>query len=173
MYCPNCGAESTFGLNYCKHCGGNLSETTQSVSPPATRNVLAALILAAATVAIVLGGLAIVFTHTLSLIGPQPPGFAPPVHDAVVVAGMMVLFGSAAILFSTLMLIKLFSRVMGFDSPVGLSRSVTDKTARPAKTFLSGPNVAQIPAPPIAMQSVTEHTTRNFEPRVYHRDTSE
>jgi hypothetical protein len=166
MYCPNCGAESTFGLNYCKHCGGNLSETTQSISPPATRNVLAALILAAATVAIVLGGLAIVFTHTLSLIGPQPPGFMPPVHDAVAVAGMMVLFGSAAIVFSTLMLIKLFSRVMGFDS-------VTDKPARRAKTFLPGPNVAQIPAPPIAMQSVTEHTTRNFEPRVYQRDTSE
>jgi hypothetical protein len=166
MYCPNCGTESILGLNYCKHCGGNLSETTQSTSPPVTRNVLAALILAAATVAIVLGGLAIVFTYTLSLIGPQPPGFTPPVHDAVAVAGMMVLFGSAAIVFSTLMLIKLFSRVMGFDS-------VTDKTTRRSKTVLPGPKVAQIPAPPIAMQSVTEHTTRNFEPRVYERATRE
>jgi hypothetical protein len=166
MYCPNCGAESTFGLNYCKHCGGNLTDATQSSAAPPARNIVAALILAAATLGIVLGGLAIVFTFTLSLIGPQPPGFAPPVHDAIAVAGMMVLFGSAAIVFSTLMLIKLFSRVMGFDS-------VTDKTARRWKTFLSGPNVAQIPAPPIAMQSVTEHTTRNFEPRVYQRDTHE
>jgi hypothetical protein len=166
MYCPNCGAESTFGLNYCKHCGGNLSETTQSISPPAPRNVLAAVVLAAATVAIVLGGLAIVFTHALSLIGPQPPGFTTPAHDAVVVAGMMVLFGSAAIVFSSLMLIKLFSRVMGFGS-------VPDKPARTQRTFQPGQKLSQIPAPPIAMQSVTEHTTRNFEPRVYQRDTSE
>ncbi len=166
MYCPNCGAESTFGLNYCKHCGGNLSDTTQAAAPPPAKNILAALILAAATVAIVLGGLGIVFTHALSVIGPQPPGFSPPVHDAVVVAGMMVLFGSAAIVFSTLMLIKLFSRVMGFGS-------VSDKPARTAKTFQPGQRLPQIPAPPIAMQSVTEHTTRNFEPSVYQRDTSE
>lgn len=104
MYCPNCGMESTFGLNYCKHCGGNLSEA-QSAAPP-TRNTSAALILAAATVAIVLGGLGIVFSGALSLIGPQPTGFVPPVHDAVVVAGMMVIFGSATIGLVSLMLIK-------------------------------------------------------------------
>lgn len=166
MYCPNCGAESTFGLNYCKHCGGNLSEATQSPAPPVSKNVWAALILAAATVAIVLGGLGIVFTHALAVIGPQPPGFSTPVHDAVVVAGMMVLFGSAAVVFSTLMLIKLFSRVMGFGT-------VSDKPARAAKTFQPAQRIPQIPAPPIAMQSVTEHTTRNFDPRVYQRDTSE
>ena len=165
MYCPNCGAESTFGLNYCKHCGGNLSEATQSAAPPG-RNILAALILALATVGIVLGGLAIVFKLTLSLIGPQPPGFTPPVHDAVAVAGMMVLFGSAAIVFSTLMLIKLFARVMGFGS-------VSDHPSRPAKAFRPEQQSHQIPATPIAIQSVTEHTTRNFEPRVYQQDTRE
>lgn len=165
MYCPNCGAESTFGLNYCKRCGGNLGDAPQSAPPP-TKNILAALILAAATVVIVLAGLGIVFSEALSLIGPQPPGFAPPVHDAVVVAGMMVIFGSATIGLVTLMLIKLFSRVMGFSS-------VSDKPSRPARTFVPEQRVAQIPAPPIAVQSVTEHTTRNFEPRVYQRDTSE
>lgn len=164
MYCPECGAESTFGLNYCKHCGGNLADAPQFAAPPA-RNILAALILAAATVAIVLGGLAIVFTHTLSLIGPQPAGFTQPVEDAVAVAGMMVLFGSAAIVFSTVMLIKLFSRVMGFGS-------ASDKPVRQAKTFQPAKRLSQIPAPPVAIQSVTEHTTRNFEPRVYPRDTS-
>ena len=115
MYCPNCGAESTFGLNYCKHCGGNLSDAAQQAPPPA-RNVLAALILAAATLGIVLGGLGIVFSSALSLIGPQPPGYAAPVQDSVAVAGMMVLFGSATIGIVSLMLIKLFSRMMGFGS---------------------------------------------------------
>lgn len=165
MYCPNCGAESTFGLNYCKRCGGNLSDTTQPAAPP-TKNILAALILAAATVAIVLGGLGIVFNETLSLIGPQVPGFAPPVHDAVAVAGMMVIFGSLTVGLVALMLIKLFSRVMGFGSETG-------KHAPQVKAFTPQQHPAQISAPPIAVQSVTEHTTRNFEPRVYQRDTRE
>jgi hypothetical protein len=165
MYCPNCGAESTSGLNYCKRCGGNLSDTTQSTAPP-TRNTSAALILAAAIVAIVLGGLGIVFTEALSLIGPQPPGFAPPVHDAVAVAGIMVILGSATIGLVSLMLIRLFTRMMGLGS-------AADKPSRPSRTFLPEQRVPQIQAPPISVQSVTEHTTRNFEPRVRRRDTSE
>jgi len=165
MYCPNCGAESTFGLNYCKRCGGNLAEAPQLAEPPA-KNTLAALILAAATVAIVLGGLGIVFSIALSLIGPQPTGFAPPVHDAVAVAGMMVIFGTATIALVTLMLIKLFSRVMGFST-------TSSKTARASGTIAAQQRPQQISAPPIVMQSVTEHTTRNFEPRVRQLDTSE
>jgi hypothetical protein len=166
MYCPNCGAESTFGLNYCKHCGGGLAEVAPPNAAPPSRNIAAALILAAATVAIVLGGLGIVFTEALSVIGPQPLGFSAPVHDAVAVAAMMVLFGSAAIVFSTLMLVKLFSRVMGFGPP-------SYKQDRPAKTFQPPQRVRQIPAPPMSMQSVTEHTTRNFDPSLYRQNESE
>lgn len=164
MYCANCGAESTFGLNYCKRCGGNLSDTPQPAGPP-SKNIVAALILAAATVGIVLGGLGIVFSEALSLIGPQPAGSAPPVHDAVVVAGMMVLFGSATIGLVSLMLIKLFSRMMGIG--------YAEKPARPASAFMPQQRSPQIAAPPIVMQSVTEHTTRNFEPRLRQRDTNE
>lgn len=165
MFCPNCGAESTLGLNFCKHCGGSLSDSSPS-SPAPARNIFAALILALATAGIVLGGIAIVFNFALSLIGPQPPGYAPPVHDAIAVAMMMVLCGSGAIVFSTVMLIKLFAKVMGFGSNY--------EVPRPAKkTFTAGRNAAQLQAPPLSMHSVTEHTTRNFEPRVYQRDTSE
>lgn len=163
MYCPNCGAESTFGLNYCKHCGGSLSDAPQQAPPPA-RNVLAALILAAATLGIVLGGLGIVFSAALSLIGPQPPGYAP-LQNSAAIAGMMVLFGSATVGLVSLMLIKLFSRMMGFGS-------AADKPVRQPRTFVPEQRVPQIQAP-ISMQSVTEHTTRNFEPRVRRRDTNE
>lgn len=166
MYCPNCGAESTFGLNYCKQCGANLTETAQSTTTPTTKNTAAALILAAATVAIVLGGLGIVFTSTLGLVGPQPPGFSQPVSDSMTIGGMMVAFGSSAIVLVALMLIKLFSRVMGYGSLV----------EKPFRRATSSPpqQRTQIPAPPIVVSSVTEHTTRNFEPpRAYRRDTSE
>ena len=166
MYCPNCGAEATFGLNYCKHCGGNLSETVQTTAPPANRNTVAALILAASTVAIVLGGLGIVFTHTLGLVGPQPPGFSQPVSDSMTIAGLMVLCGSSAIVLVSLMLIRLFSRVMGFGSEAG-------KQVQGARNFTPQQRIPQIPAPPSVVSSVTEHTTRNFEPRVFQRDTSE
>ena len=165
MYCPNCGAESIVGLNYCKHCGGNLSETSQTTGP-ASRNTVAALILAAATVAIVLGGLGIVFTHTLALVGPQPPGFSQPVSDSMTIGGMMVIFGTSAIVLVSLMLIKLFSRVMGFGAEIA-------KPPRSAKSLPNQQRVPQIQAPPIVVSSVTEHTTRNFEPRIYQRDTSE
>lgn len=167
MYCPNCGAESTFGLNYCKQCGASLAETTQSATTPNTRNTLAALILALATVAIVLGGLGIVFTHALALVGPQPPEFSPPGNAAGRLGPIMVIFGSAAVAFVAFMLIRLFSHVMGLGADV-------EKASRQAKKLVPQRKVAQIPAPPIVVSSVTEHTTRNFAPpRAYQRDTRE
>lgn len=166
MYCPNCGAESTFGLNYCKHCGGNLAETAEPAAPPPSRNVFAAVILALASAGIVLGGLGIVFTNALALVAAQPQGYSQPANDAAVIAGLMVIFGSSVILLVSLMLIKLFARVMGFGS-------ATEKPFRGAKSFLPQQRVPQIPAPPIVVSSVTEHTTRNFEPRAYRRDASE
>ncbi|MEK6303772.1 MAG: hypothetical protein AABO41_23955 [Acidobacteriota bacterium] len=165
MYCPNCGAESTFGLNYCKHCGGNLSETSQTTGPPANRNTVAALILAAATVAIVLGGLGIVLTSALALVGPQPQGYSPPVNEAAKLGFMMVGFGCSGVVLVALMLIRLFSRVMGFGPEI-------EKPSKRAKNAAQQ-RVPQIQAPPLVVSSVTEHTTRNFDPRVYQRDTSE
>lgn len=165
MYCPNCGAESTFGLNFCKRCGGTLADASPTPPASSSRNVWAAVMLALATTGIVLGGFGIVFSHALALIGPQPSGYSPPVHDAVAVAVMMVLFGSAAIVLVSLMLIKLFSRVMGFSS--------NEKPSRSSEAFRHAPRFTQIPAPPASMNSVTEHTTRNFEPRMRGRDTSE
>src|SRR5437868_5902121 len=100
MYCPNCGAESTFGLNYCKRCGGNLSDVQQSAAPPG-KNIVAAVILATAMVAIALGGLGIVFSEALWLITPKPPLYATPVHDTVVVAGMIIAFGAPTVAFVT------------------------------------------------------------------------
>jgi hypothetical protein len=124
------------------------------------------LILAVATTGIVLGGFGIIFSMALGMIGPQPQGYTPPVHDAVAVAGMMVGFGSATIALVTMMLIKLFSRVMGFGA-------ANEKPERSIRNFVPAQRVAQIPAPPISMESVTEHTTRNFEPRMRRRDASE
>jgi hypothetical protein len=163
MYCSNCGAESTVGLNYCKRCGANLSESTQNTDAPA-RNVWAALILAIATTGIVLGGFGIISHVILGLVGPQPEGMKAD-HDGPMVAGLMLFFGAGTITLVTMMLIKLFSRVMGFGRK--------DEREWNFKKFVPAKRVPQIPAAPVSMESVTEHTTRNFEPRMYRRDAAE
>jgi len=165
MFCPNCGAETTAGVKYCKHCGGALSEPSEPQSCGDNRNVVTALILAMSTLGLVLGGLSIVFKNAMMLVGPQPFGIvATPAHEATAIAAMMVFFGSSAVIVSTLLLIKLFARVMGFDSR-------SNKESR-QKTLPPGIRAPRIPAPPSAMLTVTEHTTRNFEP-VFQRDTGQ
>jgi hypothetical protein len=163
MYCPNCGAETTAGVNYCKHCGGILSEPSVSPNCGESRNVLTALILAMSTMGLVLGGLSIVFKNAMMLVGPQP-GFVSPAREVTTIAAMMVFFGSAAVIVSTLLLIKLFAKVMGFDSR-------SNKETR-QKNLQPGLRPQRLSSPPSAMLTVTEHTTRNFEP-VFQRDTGQ
>jgi hypothetical protein len=162
MYCPSCGAASTPGFKYCKHCGGNLTETAQMSGPvmPPARNTWAAFFLAVATVAITLGGLGIVFTSVLDLVRPAPPGFSQPMHDAAFVAAMMVAFGTVTIAVVVFLFVKLFTRVMGF-APAN-SGPAEDK-----KPVAGGYRPAQLTGPPAAVSSVTEHTTRTFRPPVY------
>lgn len=162
MYCPNCGAEATLGFKYCKRCGGNLTETVQMNAPaaPPPRNTLAALFLAIATIAITLGGLGIVFTQVLELIGPSRPGFSAPVHDAVFIAALMVVFGTVTIGLVVFLLAKLFTRVMGL-APAG------NNPGQGKNHVVNDYRPAQLSAPPPAVSSVTEHTTRTFRPPVY------
>lgn len=162
MYCPNCGATSTPGFKYCKHCGGNLTETAQTSGPvmPPARNTLAAFFLAVATVAIALGGLGIVFTSVMELLRPAPPGFSPPINDAAFIAAMMVAFGTATISVVVFLLAKLFTRMMGFAP-------VHNSSAQSKKPVANGYQPAQLTGPPAAVSSVTEHTTRTFRPPVY------
>lgn len=162
MYCPNCGAGSTLGFKYCKRCGGNLTETAQmsASAAPHAKNTFAALCLAVATIAITLGGLGIVFTHVLELIGPSPPGFSAPAHDAIVVAGLMVMFGTLTIGLVIFLLVRLFTRVMGLAP-------VNNSSAQDKKHVLNNYQPAQLTTPPAVVSSVTEHTTRTFRPPVY------
>ena len=164
MYCPVCGAESTQGLNFCKRCGSSLSDAVQASPAPPARNIVAGLILAAATVGIVLGGLAIVFTFALALVGPQPPGYTPSVHNSLLVAVMMVTFGSTTIAMVTLMLIKLFSRIMGFGQ-AGFGQS-PGRAPQIPRAFVPEPRL-EIQAPSPGVSSVTEHTTRTFNQAAY------
>ncbi|HEX5733203.1 MAG TPA: hypothetical protein VF131_10235 [Blastocatellia bacterium] len=157
MHCPNCGAEHTFGLKYCKRCGLSLGDPPlQTAQMSAWRLTGAAWAVGLATVAICLGGLGIVISHAFDLLRPLHAGQSMSA-DPTPIALAMIVFGSATIFGIAALLIRLFSRLM----------SVPVEAVRPAQFIKPGINeypVAQIPGQPLS--SVTEHTTRNFE-RLY------
>ena len=157
MHCPNCGAEHTFGLKYCKRCGLSLGDPPpQSIQMSSWGFTGAAWAIGLATVAICLGGLGIIVSHAWELLAPLSPGQSrsadpTPIALAMIVCGSATVFGIAALL------IRLFSRLL----------SAPNEVARPAQIIKPGIAeypVAQMPGQP--MSSVTEHTTRNFE-RLY------
>ncbi|HLG16788.1 MAG TPA: zinc ribbon domain-containing protein [Blastocatellia bacterium] len=156
MYCPNCGAESTVGLKYCKRCGGNLTGTTQLIAPviqpPRVTGAIWAV--AIASIAVGCGGLGIVFGVASSLVGTDGAGDLPRI---MVIMGASAVFGIIWLLIRALL--KLMSISQGVASQTQLSQV--------SQAMGSQYNPAQIPAPPSVMPSVTEHTTRSFDQRAY------
>ena len=162
MYCPNCAAEHSYGLRYCKQCGMNLMDNSQPAkpAPPAAPKVTAAAwVLALATVAITLGGLGIVFTQAFDLMRMSSSevrtGEPTPVAIVMLVLGSLTVFGVVA------MLMRLFTHL--------LVPRLHGQAAKDDKASSAAPPLTRLPASPSAVGSVTEHTTRNFEPGVYDR----
>lgn len=150
MFCPHCGAKSPHGLKYCKRCGGNLAESGEPVSRSSNGPVWAT---ALASIMITLVGLGIVMSHAFDLARPLYPGEVR-MGDGTMVAAMMIVFGTLTILFIVGLLIRFASR---------LTTGQTAETPRFGKQATNAPPAAQIPAPPQAVGSVVEHTTRNFD----------
>ncbi len=178
MYCSTCGASATPGLRYCKGCGERFIETNPlaetAPSPVPTRIGGAAWAIAMATTAITLGGLGIVFSHVEDIVSPRG-GTNIPRHpgEFIPISIVMTVFGTTAVFFIVFMLIRLFIRLMNL--PPEPSRSAKNKQPiinqyRP--THMNVPTPPQIQAPPMSVPSVTEHTTRNFDP-VYSREQGE
>jgi hypothetical protein len=159
MNCPGCGAQATYGLKYCNRCGENLAVPKQpgEPDPPPGRATGAAWALGLATVIITLGGLGIVFTSALEM--ARPAAWGNP--TAIVMA--MIVFGSTTIFGVVAMLIRLFTKIIAADQQHG-GRAHMSASGFTPQSFNPQP-VAQMPPPPVAMPSVTEHTTRTFDQR--------
>ncbi|HKY03253.1 MAG TPA: hypothetical protein VJQ56_00085 [Blastocatellia bacterium] len=113
--------------------------------------------MALASVAITLGGLGIVFTSAYDLVDPVPMGFTPS-GEADKIAVLMIIFGSLTVFGVIAVLTRILSRALGLTQPK--TQPVQGNT--PAINDYRQP---QIPAPPANISSVTEHTTRNFDPQ--------
>jgi len=169
MQCPLCGAANTTGLRYCTRCGGNLVQSAPAADVERLRQTehgwdiekielpgisgkrLSGVFWAVATFAMV--SLFVLFGLSVPLTLFHAP-------KEVVVP--LFMFGPAAIVLIAWMLIKQLSRLV----------TMMEEDRRGAR---QKPRVAasppQIAAPPASFRSVTEHTTRNFEPA--YRDAGE
>ena len=149
MNCPNCGAESTYGLNYCKQCGSNLLQPPVSSEQRMNPAKLTGMFWAIAVFGFI--SLAIMFGTAIPIALVSP--------DRKVVLGI-VACGATVILAIAALLIKQLSRLITMmqNSP---------ETPHKVINRVSAPENPQLGAAPRAISSVTEHTTRNFEPVKY------
>lgn len=151
MYCPVCGAESTQGLNYCKRCGAGLSASTTPIEQKASVGKAMGLMLFLVSLVSIAGFIAL-FSTVYSL--GERPGFDPRSLIAVMA------FGGATVVGVIGLLVWLLLRLTTGHPPVAPPETSANLAPREY-------GVPQLPAPPIGIPSVTENTTRNFDPSVY------
>ncbi len=156
MFCPSCGTEYTIELKYCNRCGANLGTNLappQSVEPVVVNLTKPTLIIGGLLLLITLGGFGGLVGGTMSL--------------ATILRGndsfmMIILFGMLTILIVDIFLVRLLSKLISAAlSPVSPQRIV-----QPTMTGAT-PQQFQSPTPTNRLQSmpsVTENTTRFFEP---------
>jgi hypothetical protein len=155
MYCPSCGTEVALGLNYCNRCGANLSQPSHLSAelPPRQVNLTGPTIAIALMVVI---GLGIIFASVSDLARND---FHPVALTWMVVAGLGMIVGVAALV------IRQWSHLAGVIKP-------KEQELPRKKTTGQEPLPAQLPplrSEPV-VPSVTEHTTRTFEPAYIERE---
>jgi hypothetical protein len=150
MYCPVCGAESTQGLNYCKRCGAGLSASTPPIEQTAVlgKSMVGMLFLVSL---VSIAGFIALFTTVYNL--GERSGF-----DTRALIAIMA-FGGATVVGVIGLLVWLLLRLWAGGQSVARSDA--------AKPILRDYSAPQLPATPPIVSSVTENTTRNFEPRAY------
>jgi hypothetical protein len=146
MYCPSCGAESTFELNYCSRCGASMAPSTELVPISLTKP---AFVIGLIITALTLGGFAILIEGATKL--------ATVFHVPDPIMAILVL-GMATIIACDVLLLRLLSRIVRAsldakkEKPMALPKPQSRETPKQLNPQLE------------PVSSVTEHTTRTFSP---------
>ena len=148
MYCPTCGAESVQGLRYCKQCGASLNPTTEMMMPPArfpmALTITFLVLIAIISITGIVGSFAM--ASDMSMHGQPQSNLL-----SIMILGPLVALGIDGLLVWLLLrLVKIYHQ------PIALPQAFPQAVPR----AFTPP---QLDAPPSAIGSVTEHTTRNFE----------
>lgn len=149
MYCPSCGSELTSELAYCNRCGANLKPPSNQLGVAPGKLVGVTWAISVAVVVVTLGGFGMMFGLVMALI-----------NNGINLSGggmVLIVFCLLIILAIASLLIRQLSRVLDLAQ-------LTGATTQPQKPKLNIQPVQQIAAPREPVASVTEHTTRIFEP---------
>jgi hypothetical protein len=160
MYCPSCGLESTSELSYCNRCGANLKPLSNQSGGAHSKLVGATWAISLAVVLVTLGGFGMMFGLVMALIS-----------NGVSLSGggmVLIVFSLLIILAVASLLIRQLSRVLDVAQ---LSVEAIQSKQPHQQPMLSEKPMQQIGAPRESVASVTEHTTRMFEPILEDRDT--
>ena len=154
MYCSSCGAEAVQGLNYCNRCGANLNPSTGLIqqAPAHPVKLTGPSVALGLTMVISLG---IIFSCLISL---AEKGMHPAAITWIAIISLITVFGITALF------IRLWSKLLVPSARlVELQQQRPPQLQRPQPApQLQAPETGPVARAPIA--SVTDHTTRTFEP---------
>lgn len=153
MFCSSCGAESNPGLQYCKRCGASLMPAGLKDKPTGLVWIVAFGI--AMMMGLPMGGIVVIFER---LSGLLDKGF--PLYFLITLASVSLMMVALATVLLSRLLSPIFKNYLQSGEP-----------SESKKTNLGERRPAQISAPPDSVSSVTEGTTRTFEPRQVERET--
>jgi len=151
MYCPNCGDQTTQGLKYCKRCGAGLSASTTPIEPHASVGKAMGVMLFLVALVSIAGFIAL-FATVFNL--GERPGFDPRSLIAIMA------FGGATVVGVIGLLVWLLLRLTTGYQPAAHHDRTEKQLARDYTP-------QQLAASQMSIPSVTENTTRNFDPAVY------
>jgi len=156
MFCPSCGTELTSELVYCNRCGANL-RSRSSQTEASGKMVGMTWAISSAVVLVALAGFGLIFALAMTLISS-----GINLSDGGIA---LIVFFLLIVLAIVWLLTRQLARVLDIAKLLGEEPSST--TASPA---LSERPFPQISAPREPVSSVTENTTRTFEPISKQRD---
>ena len=147
MYCSSCGTEVTKELNYCNRCGANLNLSTNLPEQPLRPVNLTGPTIAIAVMVVM--SLGIIFAAVREL---AKSGVHPVALTWIVIGSLAMVTGIAALIM------RQWTNLAGAAKP---------QERTPARKKLAEKEPAPVALPPMTSKpiaSVTDHTTRTFDP---------
>jgi hypothetical protein len=148
MYCSSCGTEVTRELRYCNRCGANLNQPSAALPEQPVRQVNLTVPTISIAVMVIIG-IIVIFASIADLARKD---INPAALTWMVIGGLAAIVGVAALLM------RQWTQLAGVikqKEPRGSSKKAADNEYAPAQLppFRSEP-----------VSSVTDHTTRTFDP---------
>ncbi|HEX7177797.1 MAG TPA: hypothetical protein VF240_21230 [Pyrinomonadaceae bacterium] len=154
MFCQSCGTALTKGLTYCNRCGARAAPSALTAVQKNDKLAEVVYVLATFSAGVSLGGLAAVYFLIRELLRA---GFE---QSRIVVVTFFCLLAVVGLAF---LLINQMSRALNVFLHSGAGADEGQATAANAPK-LADVQTAQIEAPREPVASVTDHTTRTFDP---------